>query len=133
MKDLEQLKQTREQVAEYLHRVQDGGRYIDFDDVIVDVYNLLNDLINDGMVGNRAEYAQQHYIDEELINGYIKHYADEGDYWRIKNYLQDVTSRSPTFYLDDDNSLQDVTADDLETWLIDIVDNLDWEIDNFKS
>ncbi|MBO7713854.1 MAG: hypothetical protein J6S85_09820 [Methanobrevibacter sp.] len=64
---------------------------------------------------------------------YIKHKADEGDYRAIKYYLQDVTSRSPDYYVADDNSVQDVTADDLETWLMDILDNLDSAIEDFKS
>lgn len=133
MEQLEQLKQAREQVAGYLSRVQDGGRYVDFDNIIVCTSNLLNELLYNNAVGSRAEWAMQHYIDEELINMYIKHKADEGDYRAIKYYLQDVTSRSPDYYVADDNSVQDVTADDLETWLMDILDNLDSEIENFKS
>lgn len=130
---LKQLKDAKKQVKELLHRVQEQSHYIDFDSVICDVSNILIDLSNENLVGSRAEWATQHYIDEELINIYIKHKADEGDYRAIKNYLQDVTSRSPNFYIEDDNSVQDVTADDLETWLMDILDNLDSEIENFKS
>ena len=127
---LQLLKTTKETVEAYLHQVQNGGR-VDYDAMIPEVCNLLNDLYNNKIYNRQLDEATYYFTDDSLVDDHIKHLAEQGNTQQIKWYLQDVTDFWKYYYKEKDGSLMNITNDDLETWLTDINDELDYEIEQF--